>query len=97
MVDYPGDMNVKIAELEKLRTALEDLDRLPLTEQAAALASLVEDAKDIVSAVSARRGTVLAELTAPGGTYHRRIPALAAELGCHRSRIDEALKRRSGR
>jgi hypothetical protein len=84
-------MNVKIDELERLRAALDDLEGASPLDQARALGDLIEDAKRVVSAVSLRRGAVLAKLTAPGADYYRRVPALAADLPLHRSRIDEAL------
>jgi hypothetical protein len=62
-----------------------------LLAEARALPGRIDEARKTMQALSLRRGAVLAELTAPGAAYYRRIPALAAELGCHRSTIDEAL------
>ena len=82
---------MKIGELEKLRDALDAIDGLPPLAQASELAHLTEEAKLVVGAVSRQCAAVLAELTAPGAEYYRRIPELAAELGVARGRIDEAL------
>lgn len=82
---------MKLDELERLRVALGALEDASPLEQARALGPLIEDAKAVVSAVSRSRAAVLAELTAPGAAYYRKIGQLAAELPLHRSRIDEAL------
>lgn len=78
-------------DLDRLRTALAALDDASLLDQARALPGLIDQARGLAEALSARRGAVLAELTAPGAEYYRRIPALAEAIPCHRSRIDEAL------
>lgn len=82
---------MRIDALERLRAALEDLDTAPPLDQVRKLGLLIEDAKGIVGDVSALRGAALAELTAPGGEYYRRIPALSDALSLHRSRIDASL------
>lgn len=78
-------------DLDRLRAALDALEDAPLLDQARALGPLIEQAKAVVGAVSLRRAAVLAELTAPGAEYYRRIPDLAEELPLHRSNIDAAL------
>lgn len=78
-------------ELDCLRAALAALDGASPLDQARALPGIIDDARGLMEALSARRGAVLAGLTAPGAEYYRRVPALAGALGCHRSRIDEAL------
>jgi hypothetical protein len=78
-------------DLDRLSADVDRLDRMPLLEQARVLPGLIDQAQGIVSGLSLWRGAVLAGLTAPGAEYHRRIPALAKAIPCHRSRIDEAL------
>lgn len=75
-------------DLDRLTAQLNGLEAMPALGQAAALAGLIDQ---MPAALSARRGAVLAALTAQGAAYYRRIPLLAHELKCHRSRIDEAL------
>lgn len=82
---------MKIDEIEKLRAALDALESASPLEQARALGPLIDDARAVVGAVSRRRAALLADLTAPGADYYRRIPALSAELPLHRSKVDEAL------
>jgi hypothetical protein len=77
--------------LDQLSAAVDRLGRMTPLDQARTLPGLIEDAQRVVSALSRVRGAVLAELTAPGAEYYRRIPALAGAIPCHRSRIDEAL------
>lgn len=62
-----------------------------LLAEARALPGRIDEARKTMQALSLRRGTVLAELTAKGAPYYRRIPELAADLGVTRGVIDEAL------
>jgi hypothetical protein len=84
MQDAPGAPE---SGLSRVRRALDDLEALPLIDQAKALPAL---AKEVDRALSLRRGAVFAALAGPGRPM--TIKALAGELGIHRSKVDDAIK-----
>ena len=73
---------------QELAEAIAALPAMEPVERARAAVAL---ARAATSVLAAERGSALAEATAPGGEYYRRIPALAAVLGVHRSKVDDAL------
>jgi hypothetical protein len=76
-------------DIAKLRAALDDLETMSPLDRARTLHALVEEAPRVLAR---SRAAAFGALVAPGAEYYRRIPALAKELGIHRSRVDEAIK-----
>jgi hypothetical protein len=74
-------------DVAKLRAALDDLEAMPLIDQARALPGLVKLADGVLSR---RRGAVFDALAGPGRPM--TIAELARELGIHRSKVDDAIK-----
>lgn len=74
-------------DVAKLIRALADLEEAPLLAQAHMIPPLMDLAREVLSQ---RRGTVFDALAGPGKPM--TIKALAAELGIHRSKIDDAIK-----
>jgi hypothetical protein len=80
-------MILTMSDLDDLRQALNDLEAMPLIDQARAIPGLMKQAD---RALSLRRGAVFAALAGPGKPM--TIVALAAELDIHRSKVDDAIK-----
>jgi hypothetical protein len=74
-------------DLESLRQALNDLETMPLIDQAKTLPGLINMSREVLSL---RRGAVFDALAGPG--KQMTITALARELGIHRSKVDDAIK-----
>jgi hypothetical protein len=87
MVDYSKWMILKMDDLESLRQALNDLETMPLIDQARALPGLM---KQVDRTLSRRRGAVFTALAGPGKPM--TIVDLAKTLGIHRSKVDDAIK-----
>ena len=73
---------------KELAEVIAALPGMPPVERARAAKELIDTAKAVLSA---ERRAALAEATAPGAEFYRRIPDLARELGVSRGKVDEAL------
>jgi len=74
------------AELARLRQALDDLEAMPLLEQARATPGVIDVAKETLSR---HRGAVFAALAGPGRPM--TVTGLARELGTSRGTVNDAI------
>ena len=81
-----NDPAVPANDLARLRQALDDLEALPLLEQARATPAVIDVAKE---ALSRHRGAVFAALAGPGRPM--TITGLAKELGIGRGKVNDAI------
>jgi hypothetical protein len=80
------DATTPAADLARLRKALDDLEAMPLLEQARATPAVIDVAKE---ALSRHRGAVFAALAGPGRAM--TITDLAKELGIGRGKVNDSI------